>query len=94
VTASSNLAVSQLVDSHELEVDSLKLEVGVVGYQSRVLSCIVTHYFQATTGEDIKDLVFAVVIFRVCRVVKMLTIICSYKLQAFNKISYQSKPHV
>jgi protein-L-isoaspartate O-methyltransferase len=37
-------------------------EVGVGGYQSAILSCIVRRRYQATTSEDIEDLVFAVVI--------------------------------
>jgi hypothetical protein len=49
-----------------------KSEVRVSGYQSRVLSCIVRRRYQATTSEDIEDLMFEAVICRVCRLVKVL----------------------
>jgi hypothetical protein len=39
--------------SHELEVDSRKLEVGVGGYKSTVLNCIIVRRYQATASEDI-----------------------------------------
>jgi hypothetical protein len=45
---------------HESEIDSRESDVG--DYQSGVLSCTVRRRYQATTCEDIEDLVFVVMI--------------------------------
>jgi hypothetical protein len=61
--------------SHELEVIIHELEGGVGSYQSTVLSCVVGCCYQATASEDMEGLVFAVVICRVCRSVKVFVLI-------------------
>jgi hypothetical protein len=48
---------------------SLKSTIGVSGYS---LSCNVRRRYPATTPEDMEDIVFAAVIFRVCRLVEVL----------------------
>jgi hypothetical protein len=50
-------------------------------YQSRVSNCIGRRRYQATTGEDIEHLVFAIVICKVCRLVRVLKLflVTSYK---------------
>jgi hypothetical protein len=55
----------QQFSSHESEV-----EVG--GYQVRVFSCIVRRRYQATTTEVKENLVFALAVCRMCRLVKVL----------------------
>jgi hypothetical protein len=57
----------KLVMSHELKVDSRKSEVEVGTYHSTA-SCIVRCCYQAMISEDSEDLVFAVVICRVCSI--------------------------
>lgn len=42
------------------------------GYQSRILSCIVRHRYQASTSKDTEDIVFAVVIFGMRRLMNVL----------------------
>lgn len=54
--------------------------VRVSGYQSTVLICIVRHHYQAMTIEVTEDVVFAVAICIVCRLMKSVIIICSYEL--------------
>jgi hypothetical protein len=80
--------------SCESWLGSHESEVGISGYQSSILSFIVRRCYQATAIEDREVLVFAVVICSVCKSVTLLTIICGYELQAFDKSSYQSKPDV
>jgi hypothetical protein len=53
-------------------VGSQQLGVRVGGYQLRVLSCVVRCCYQATTSEVGEEIMFAVVICRVCRLVKAL----------------------
>jgi hypothetical protein len=61
----------------------------VVG--KRVLYCTVTCHYQATTSEDIEDLMFVVVSSSVCRLVSVIIIICNCKLDMFNKSNIQFK---
>jgi hypothetical protein len=79
--ATSNLIdrLTELV-SRGSEVDNHESESGVGGHQSTVLSCIRRSY-RATTSEGTVDLTFALVIFRVCRSVKVLQLFVamSYK---------------
>jgi hypothetical protein len=70
--ANSNLIdrLTELV-SRESEVDNPESEFGVGGHLFTVLSCVRRRY-QATTNDGIEYLMFAVVIFRACRSVKVL----------------------
>jgi hypothetical protein len=54
------------------EIEGPKLNAGVSGYQSTILSCIVRHCHQAMTTKDIENLVFAAGICRLCRLVRAL----------------------
>jgi hypothetical protein len=58
--------------SRESEVYDRKPEVAVGGYQFTILSCIFRRRYQATTSEDIEDLAFAEVIYRVFTSVKVV----------------------
>jgi hypothetical protein len=72
--ADPGIGIHSWVGSHESRDRNRrsKSEVGVGGQHSAVLSCIVILHYQATTSEDKEVLMFAVVICRVCRLVKVL----------------------
>jgi hypothetical protein len=74
---------------------SRQLWVGGWSQWLAVLNCIVSSQYPATTSEQTEDFMcnVVVVIYRVCKSVR-LSVICSYKLWAFNKSNYQSKPCV
>jgi hypothetical protein len=60
------------VVSRESGIDGQKSEVRFGSYQSTVLNYIVKLRYQATTGEDEEDLVPAVEICRVYRLMRVL----------------------
>jgi hypothetical protein len=63
---------SQPVLNRESEIEGRRSGVGVGCYHCAVLSCIVRRCYQATTSEDVEYSVFAVVICRLCKLVRLL----------------------